>query len=74
MLLGVVAATTAPLAPPAATLACRLADPFLIGLVAVARWAARLPGASITLTGPARAAPALVALALVFAAARRRVR
>ncbi len=74
MLLGVVAAAAAPVAPPAATLACRLADPFLIGLVAIARWAARLPGASITLTGPARAAPALVALALVLAAARRRFR
>jgi competence protein ComEC len=74
MLLGVVAAAAAPVAPPAATLACRLADPFLIGLVAVARWAARLPGASITLTGPARAAPALVALALVLAAARRKFR
>src|SRR5512132_1270448 len=31
MLLGVVAAATAPVAPWAATLACRLADPFLVG-------------------------------------------
>ena len=40
MLLGVIAAATAPVAPWAATLACRLADPFLLALIAVARWAA----------------------------------
>jgi ComEC/Rec2-related protein len=73
MLLGVVAAATAPVAPWAATLACRLADPFLVALVAIARWAAGLPGGSITLSGPARAAPtALVALVLAAAALRRR--
>jgi hypothetical protein len=36
MLLGVVAAT-APVAPWAAHLACRLADPFLVALIGVAR-------------------------------------
>ena len=71
MLLGVVAAATAPVAPWAATLACRLADPFLIGLVAVARWAAGLPGGTVTLSGPARAAPALVVVLALAAAARR---
>jgi competence protein ComEC len=76
MLLGVVAAATAPVAPPAATLACRRADPFLVALVAVARWAADLPGGSITLTGPARAAPAtaVALVVLVVVAARRRRR
>jgi competence protein ComEC len=72
MLLGVVAAAAAPTAPWAATLACRLADPFLAALVAVARWAAGLPGATVTLSGPARAVPALVVLVLVLAAASRR--
>ena len=60
MLLGVVAAATAPVAPWVANLACRLADPFLIALIAVARWAAGLPGGSVTLAGPARAVPAAV--------------
>jgi competence protein ComEC len=69
MLLGTVAAAAAPVAPWASTLACRLADPFLVGLLAVARWAAGLPGASLTLHGPLRAAPAAVALVLVLAAA-----
>jgi len=61
-------------APWAATLVCRLADPFLAALVAVARWAAGLPGGTVTLSGPARAAPALavVVLVLVAAASRRR--
>jgi competence protein ComEC len=68
MLLGVAAAVTAPAAPWLSTVACRLADPFLVGLVAVARWAAGLPGASLTLSGPLRAAPA-AALAVVLAAA-----
>jgi competence protein ComEC len=73
MLLGVVVAATAPVAPWAATLACRLADPFLLALIAVARWAAGLPGGSITLTGPARAVPAgLVVLVLASVALRRR--
>ena len=66
MLLGVAAAVTAPAAPWLSAIACRLADPFLVGLVAVARWAAGLPGASLTLSGPLRAAPA-AALAVVLA-------
>jgi competence protein ComEC len=73
MLLGVVAAAIAPVAPWAAALACRLADPFLIALVAIARWAAGLPGGSITLSGPARAVPAAI-VALVLAAAALRCR
>jgi competence protein ComEC len=72
MLLGVVAAATAPVAPWAATLACRLADPFLLALILVARWAAGLPGGSITLSGPARAVPAAVAVVVVLASAARR--
>jgi competence protein ComEC len=73
MLLGVVAAATAPVAPWVATLACRLADPFLVALIAVARWAAGLPGGSVTLPGPARAGPAVaVLLALLVVALRRR--
>jgi competence protein ComEC len=69
MLLGMVAAVAAPPAPALSTLACRLADPFLVGLIAVARWAAGLPGASLTLSGPLRAVPAAAALAVVLAAA-----
>jgi ComEC/Rec2-related protein len=72
MLLGVVAAATAPVAPWAATLACRLADPFLLALIAVARWAAGLPGGSVALAGPARAAPVAVVLLGLLAVARRR--
>jgi competence protein ComEC len=72
MLLGVVAAATAPVAPWAATLACRLADPFLAALVAVARWAAGLPGGTVTLSGPARAVPALVVVLVLLAVASRR--
>jgi competence protein ComEC len=73
MLLGVVAAAAAPVAPWAADLACRLADPFLLALCAVARRAADLPGGTVTLTGPARLAPAaVVALLGLLAAARRR--
>jgi competence protein ComEC len=75
MLLGVCAALTAPVAPWLSAVACRLADPFLVGLVAVARWAAGLPGASLTLSGPLRVAPAAalaVVLAVTAAAARRR--
>ena len=72
MLLGVVAAATAPVAPGVATLACRLADPFLLALIAVARWAAGLPGGSVALSGPARAVPAAIAALAVLAVARRR--
>jgi predicted membrane metal-binding protein len=72
MLLGVIAAATAPVAPWAATLACRLADPFLLALIAVARWAAGLPGGSVTLTGPARAVPAVFVVLVVMAVAARR--
>jgi ComEC/Rec2-related protein len=72
MLLGVIAAATAPVAPGVATLACRLADPFLLALIAVARWAAGLPGGSITLSGPARAVPAAIAALVMLAVARRR--
>jgi competence protein ComEC len=72
MLLGVVAAAAAPVAPWAATLACRLADPFLVALVGIARWAAGLPGGSITLSGPARAAPAAMVALVVAAVALRR--
>jgi competence protein ComEC len=73
MLLGVVAAATAPVAPWVATLACRLADPFLLALIAVARWAAGLPGGSVSLAGPARAMPAaVVVLGLLAVALRRR--
>jgi competence protein ComEC len=69
MLLGVVAAATAPVAPWAADLACRLADPFLLALIAVARWAAGLPGGSVTLAGSARAAPAALILLGLLAVA-----
>ena len=72
MLLGVIAAATAPIAPWAANLACRLADPFLLALIAVARWAAGLPGGSVALAGPARAAPVGVVLLGLLAVARRR--
>jgi competence protein ComEC len=72
MLLGVVAAATAPVAPSVAAVACRLADPFLVALTAVARWAAGLPGGSITLSGPARALPALAVLLVLAAGLRRR--
>jgi hypothetical protein len=68
----VVAAVTAPVAPWAATLACRLADPFLLALITVARWAAGLPGGSVTLAGPARAAPAALTLLGLLAVALRR--
>jgi ComEC/Rec2-related protein len=72
MLLGVVAAATAPVAPWVADLACRLADPFLVALIAVARWAAELPGGSVTLAGPVRAVPAAVAGLGLLAVAWRR--
>jgi competence protein ComEC len=72
MLLGVVAAASAAVAPPLASLACRVADPFLGLLVALAGRAATLPGASPALAGPARLVPALVVVALVAAAHHRR--
>jgi competence protein ComEC len=72
MLLGVVAAATAPVAPWLATLACRLADPFLVALIVVARWAAGLPAGTVTLAGPARLVPAAVAALVLVTAARRR--
>jgi competence protein ComEC len=50
MLLGVIAAATAP----------------------VARWAASLPGGSVTLTGPARAVPAVLVVLVVMAVVARR--
>jgi competence protein ComEC len=71
MLLGVVAAAAATVAPPLATLACRLADPFLRLLVAIADRAAALPGASLSLSGPARLVPALTVLACTALAVRR---
>jgi competence protein ComEC len=72
MLLGVVAAATAPVAPWAAHLACRLADPFLLALITVARWAAGLPGGTVTLAGPARVTPVAVVLLGMLAVVRRR--
>ena len=72
LLFAVRSAATAPLAPWVATLACRLADPFLVALIAVARWAAGLPGGSVTLTGPARAGPAVAVLLVLLVVARRR--
>jgi competence protein ComEC len=72
MLLGVVAAATAPVAPWVATLACRLADPFLLALISVAHWAAGLPGGSFTLSGPARSGPAVVVVLVVLAVGARR--
>jgi competence protein ComEC len=71
MLLGVVAAGAAIVAPPLATLACRIADPFLSILVALAGRAAALPGASLALSGPARLLPALTVLACTALAVRR---
>jgi competence protein ComEC len=65
MLLGLVAAVTAPVAPALAGLACRLAEPFLAALLGLAGWAAGLPAATVALSGPARAAPALLPASLV---------
>jgi hypothetical protein len=74
MLLGVLAAVAAPVAPPVAALACHLAEPFLAAPIAVASWAGALPGAAIPLSGQVRAAPALaVAAALVLARRRARI-
>jgi competence protein ComEC len=71
MLLGVVAAGASVVAPPLATLACRLADPFLGALVALASRAAALPGASLSLAGPARLLPAFAVLTCTTVAHRR---
>jgi competence protein ComEC len=71
MLLGVVAAATAPVAPALATVACRLADPCLRIVIALAERAAALPGAAVSLSGPARLGPALVVLACTALAHRK---
>ncbi len=71
MLLGVVAAGAAVVAPPLATIACRLADPCLGIMVALANRAAALPGASLSLSGPARLVPTLAVLACIVFAHRR---
>jgi hypothetical protein len=67
--------TGATMPAPSGARSARLAQQVvLVGLVAVARWAAGLPGASLTLSGPLRAAPAAalaVVLAVAAAAARR---
>jgi competence protein ComEC len=73
MLLGVVAAAGSVLGPLAgiAALACRLADPFLAALVAVAQHAANLPASSLSLSGPTRLLPAVAVLACTVLARRR---
>jgi competence protein ComEC len=73
MLLGVVAAASSVLGPLAgiAALACRMADPFLAALVAVAQHAANLPAASLSLSGPTRLLPAVAVLACTVLARRR---
>jgi competence protein ComEC len=73
MLLGVVAAAAAVIGPlgAIATLACRLADPFLAALVAIAEHTSSLPAASLSLSGPARLLPVLVVLACTLLARRR---
>jgi competence protein ComEC len=71
MLLGVVAAATAMVAAPLSTLACRLADPFLAVLVAIADHASGLPAASLTVSGPARLGPTLVVAACTLLGRRR---
>jgi competence protein ComEC len=73
MLLGVVAAAASAIAPlgALATLSCRLADPFLAALVAVAERTSSLPAASLSLSGPTRLLPALAVLACSLLARRR---
>lgn len=73
MLLGVVAAAASVVRPLAtiAILACRLADPFLAALVAIAEHAGSLPAASLSLSGPARLVPAIAVLAGIVLARRR---
>ena len=74
MVLGLLAALLAPVAPWPARLACRLAEPFLAALLALAHHAAALPLAAPALDGPARALPAAAALALLAAGRARRRR
>jgi hypothetical protein len=73
MLLGVVAAAASAVPPltAVAVIACRLADPFLAALVAVAEHAGNLPGASISLSGPVRLLPAIAVLAATILVRRR---
>jgi competence protein ComEC len=74
MLLGVVAAAASAVPPlgAIAILACRLADPFLAALIAVAEHTSTLPAASVELSGPVRLLPSVLVLVAV-ALARRRV-
>jgi competence protein ComEC len=65
ILLGVVAAVAAPLAPPVAWLACRLAEPFLAALLGLARWAQATAGTWV-LPAPARVVPAFLVAALAL--------
>src|SRR6266542_4351751 len=73
MLLGVVAAAASVLGPLAAvaTLACRLADPFLAALVAIAEHTSTLPTASLPLSGPTRLVPTAAVIACTVLARRR---
>jgi Competence protein len=73
MLLGVVAAAASAVGPLAtiAILACRLADPFLAALVAIAEHAGSLPAASLSLSGPPRLLPGVAVLAGTILARRR---
>jgi len=73
MLLGVVAAAASVVQPLAtvAILACRLADPFLAALLAIAEHASSLPAASLSLSGPTRLLPAVAVLAGIVLARRR---
>lgn len=72
MLLGVVAAAASALPPlgVVAVLACRLADPFLAALIAIAERASSLPAASVALSGPVRLLPGIAVLAGVVLARR----
>src|SRR6266545_90972 len=73
MLLGVVAAAASVLGPLAAVaiLACRLADPFLAALVAIAEHTSTLPTASLSLSGPTRLVPTAAVIACTVLARRR---
>jgi hypothetical protein len=73
MLLGVVAAAASAVPPlgAIAILACRLADPFLAALIAVAEHASALPAASVELSGPLRLLPSVLVLVGVVLARRR---
>jgi competence protein ComEC len=73
MLLGVVAATASAIPPlgAVAVLACRLADPFLAALIAIAERTSTLPVASVAVSGPVRLLPCVVVLVGVVAARRR---